>query len=79
MEEKLNIKINFILPATSAYDESLQIMMASGNYDDVVLYPSATNNTFLEGVENGLYIAVNDLLPSYENILKYTAQAEFEE
>ena len=79
MEEKLNIKINFILPATSAYDESLQIMMASGNYDDVVLYPSATNNTFLEGVENRLYIAVNDLLPSYENILKYTAQAEFEE
>lgn len=64
MEEKLNIKIN---------------LMASGNYDDVVLYPSATNNTFLEGVENGLYIAVNDLLPSYENILKYTAQAEFEE
>ncbi len=49
MEEKLNIKIN---------------LMASGNYDDVVLYPSATNNTFLEGVENGLYIAVNDLLPA---------------
>ena len=80
VEEKLNIKINLILPATSAYVESLQIMIASGEYDDLVLYNNGVKDpTYKEAVKNGLYIAVNDLLPDYPNLLQYTNAAEFDE
>lgn len=79
IEATLNIKLNFVSPAASAYDESLQIMVASGEYVDLVLFMSASNNTYLEGVRNGLFISVNDLLPNYPNLLAYTNEAAFEE
>ena len=80
LEEKLNIKIKLILPASSAYVESLQIMIASGEYDDLVLYNNGVKDpTYKEAVKNGLYIAVNDLLPNYPNLLQYTNPAEFDE
>ena len=79
IEETLNIKLNFITPAASAYDEALQIMLASGEYVDLVLYPTASNNSYLEGVRNGLYIAINDLLADCPNLMAYTNDAAFNE
>ena len=45
LEEACNVKLNLITPAGSAYSESLQMMVASGDYADLVLFPNAKEVT----------------------------------
>ncbi|MBE5770618.1 MAG: extracellular solute-binding protein [Clostridiales bacterium] len=79
LEEACNVKLDLRTPAGSAYAESLQMMIASGDYADLVLFPDAKQVTLRDGAANGLYLALNDLLPNYPNIMKYTHAAAIEE
>jgi putative aldouronate transport system substrate-binding protein len=69
---KTNTIINVQLPPSSNYIESLTIMMAGGDYPDLVLFPDNTNAVFMDGVRNGAILPVNDYLAKAPNIMKYS-------
>ncbi len=75
VEKELNIKFNFIEPASSAYEEALQKMIVSGEYPDAVLLPTnwLTGDSFRECCEQGTFLDLSDLLKNYKNITDHTA------
>jgi putative aldouronate transport system substrate-binding protein len=70
--EKTNTVIKVQLPPSSNYTESLTIMMAGGDYPELVLFPSHTNTTFMDGVRNGAILPLNDYLGKAPNLMKYS-------
>jgi putative aldouronate transport system substrate-binding protein len=69
---KTNTVIKVQLPPSSNYTESLTIMMAGGDYPDLVLFPDHTNAAFMDGVRNGVILPVNDYIAKAPNIMKYS-------
>lgn len=78
LEKTLNIKLNIIAPASSAYAEALQIMVTSGDYADLWLFTALNNPTFQDGVDGGLFIPVNQFLDKAPNLMAYSYQSSWE-
>ncbi len=78
LEETLNIKLNIIAPASSAYNEALQIMVTSGDYADVWLFLDITNPTFNDGVDGGLFIPLNEYLKDAPNLMAHSYENSWE-
>lgn len=78
--DKLNLTINFDLPAASSYEDALQLMIASGEYPDVAILPDAwmSQTIFQEACEAGIFIDLADKLPNYENLMAHTASFSWE-
>lgn len=73
LEAELNLKINFQIPASSNYEESLQIMLASGDYPDAVLFLDHTKPAFQDAVKNGLITSITPYLDAYgQNIVAHS-------
>jgi putative aldouronate transport system substrate-binding protein len=70
--EKTNTVINVQLPPSSNYNESLTIMMAGGDYPELVLFPDHTIPVFMDGVRNGAILPVNDYIANAPNLMKYS-------
>jgi putative aldouronate transport system substrate-binding protein len=70
--EKTNTVINVQLAPSSNYTESLTIMMAGGDYPDLVLFPSHTDRAFVDGVRDGAILPVNDYIAKAPNLMKYS-------
>jgi putative aldouronate transport system substrate-binding protein len=71
MEKLTNVHINFIHPAQGQVSEQFNLMIASGEYPDLIAgardYPGGID----KGIEDGVYLQLNDLLDKYA--LNYTA------
>lgn len=80
IEEKLNIKIEWQLPPSSGYEDTLQMMLLSNDRPDVVILPDTwrTSDVFAESCESGLFQDISALLPNYENIMAHTAQVSWD-
>ena len=80
LEEAVNVKINWVLPATSAYDDQLQLMMLDDEKPDVVLLPDSwlSDANFSFACEEGMFIDVADMIPEYENIMAHTADISWQ-
>ncbi len=73
VEEKLNTRVNFRVAPSSNYDESVQIMLASGDFPDAILIPDINKQYYLDAVQNDLIIPITPYLEAYgQNILKYS-------
>lgn len=73
LEEKLNTKINFQVPAASNYNEALQIMLAGGDYPDAVLMSSVSDQAFIDAVNNNLLVSITPFIQEYgKNIIEYS-------
>ncbi len=72
LEQKLNIKIKPIAPASSAYTEALQMMLAGQEYADLVLYLNVNDKVFLDAVKSGLYLPLNEYLKDCPNLTAYS-------
>lgn len=78
VEEAVNVKINFIVPPSSGYQEQLQLTLVSGDYPDVVFFPSETSEIFLNAVNDGFLIPVNEYLENAPNLMEYTYDISWE-
>lgn len=80
IEEKLNINIEWQLPPSSGYEDTLQIMVLSDDRPDVVILPDAwrTSDVFAESCEGGIFQDISGLLPNYKNIMDHTAQVSWD-
>ena len=58
LEQKTNTKVTFEIPPMTGYKERLQLMLASGEYPDLVFFPETNDPSFLErreGRDRGAY------------------------
>ena len=71
IEKACNIKIDWVLPPVNSYADSLNLMVADGNYPDIIQFPGTTNPGYLSCLESEVLIPLEDLLPNYENLVNY--------
>ncbi|MDR1061975.1 MAG: extracellular solute-binding protein [Clostridiales bacterium] len=62
---------------SSSYEESLTVMMASGDYPELVMFPDYTKPVFLDGVEYKAVLPLNDYIANAPNVQKYTYPISF--
>ncbi len=72
LEEKCNVKLDVQIPPSSNYNEALTIMMAGGDYPELVLFPDHNNQAFRDGAKNGLLLPVNEYIANAPSLMKYT-------
>jgi len=72
MEEANGIKVNLEIPPTTNYSERLQIMLAGGDYPEVIQFVDVTNKAYIDAVQNGIIIPITDYLKTAENLNKYS-------
>ena len=72
LEEMTNTKLDIQIPPSSNYTEAITIMMASGDYPDLVLFPDQGNKAYLDGVRDGVILPVNDYIANAPSLMAYT-------
>ena len=78
LEDALNLKINFEIPPSGNYEERKQIMLASLDFPELVLFSSADDKAYIDSVRNGLVLPLNDYLENAPNIVDYSYQVSFD-
>lgn len=78
LEEALNLKIEFEVPPSGNYTERKQIMLAGGDYPELVLFDSSTDKAYIDSVRNGIILPINDLLENAPNVVKYSYDVSFD-
>lgn len=77
-ESAVNMKLEFELAPSNNYLESLQIMLASKSYPDVIMFLNPFDKVFLDSVDNGVIIPLNKYLDNAPNINKYSYAASWD-
>ena len=79
-KEKTGITVELEYVASSGYLEKLQLMLASGEYPDAALFPSTTVQAYIDSVNNGIVVELNDYLTEKNapNLMKYTYDTAWE-
>ena len=71
VEEEKGIKLLVEAPPSTSYVERLQIMLASGDYPDLVCF--RTNGAeFIDAANGGVLIPINEYLEGKDNLKNYT-------
>lgn len=78
LKKALNVDVKFIVPPSTGYKEQLQLSLVSGDYADLVFFPSETDESFLNAVKDGVVIPINPHLDQMPNIKKYTYDISWE-
>lgn len=79
LEAKHNVKLTFEVPPSTGYKERLQLMLASGQYPDAVLFLDSADQSFQNAVKDGIIIPVNDYVKNAEALQKYTYPASWDQ
>lgn len=72
VEEATGVKLEFIIPPSSSYSERLNIMLASGDYPDVIGFNDLNGQAFLNAVEQKIIIPIDEYLKDAPSIMKHT-------
>lgn len=78
VEKANNVKLELEVPPQSSYNESLQIMMAGGNYPDVVNFSSHSDKLFTQGVDTGLFVPITEQVQKAPDLLAHTYDVTWE-
>ena len=73
-EQENNVVIELELPPYTTYNEKLQIMLAGGDYPDVINFGSHTDVNLIRAAEDGVVIPITNYVnqTNAPNLLKYT-------
>ncbi|MCM3747008.1 extracellular solute-binding protein [Paenibacillus pasadenensis] len=77
MEKDMGVDIEYEIPPVTGYQERVQLMLASGDYPDLVYFPGTNDQSFVNAVKDGLIVPVNKYIESAENIKKYTYETSW--
>ncbi|WP_214627390.1 extracellular solute-binding protein [Paenibacillus agaridevorans] len=78
LNKKLNVELDFLAPPASGYEEQLQLTLVSGELPDVIFFPSEQDEIFLNAVNDGAVIPLNDYLDQSSNLMKYSYERSWE-
>lgn len=65
LEEQTNIELEFITAAANEKDQKLNLLMASGDYPDIIMNAHFSMDTQTLYGEDGILIPLNDLIEKY--------------
>lgn len=71
-EEQCGIKLEFESPPSTSYKERLQIMLASGDYPDLILFKDPGDTEFTTAIDSGIIAPIDDYADDLKNLRKYT-------
>ena len=73
-QEENNVEIELELPPYTTYNEKLQIMLAGGDYPDVINFGSHTDVNLIRAAEDGVVVPITNYVnqTNSPNLLKYT-------
>jgi len=78
LEEKTNIKIAWDLVPSNALEDRKQLMLASGDYPEVILQANLTREEQMKYGKQGVFLPLNDLIDKYApNIKKALADIPY--
>lgn len=72
IEKATNTKISYEIPPSANYNERLNIMIAGGDYADVILFGNTTDKPFVDAVNNGIVLPITKYIDKSPNIKKYS-------
>ncbi|RAV21318.1 extracellular solute-binding protein [Paenibacillus contaminans] len=72
IEKATNTEIKFDIPPSTGYNERLQLSLTTGDFADVVWFPSPNDAAFLKAVKDGVILPIDDYLKSADNVKKYS-------
>lgn len=78
LEEKFGVKITTEIPPVANYKERLQIMLAGGEYPDLIAFTDHNDPAFISAVNSGIIEPINEYLDLMPNLKKYTSDFTFE-
>lgn len=70
-EEEVGVKVEFEEPPQQNYTERLQILLASGDYPDMIFFPDK-NNTLIQAARDGVIRPLNEYLDNAPNAYQNT-------
>ncbi|GIP26479.1 ABC transporter substrate-binding protein [Paenibacillus sp. J23TS9] len=74
LEDKTNIKIAWDLVPDNALNDRKQLMLASGDYPEVILHGGLTKEEQMKYGQQGVFIPLNDLIEQYAPNIKKAMQ-----
>lgn len=78
LEEKTNVHIQWDLVPNDALNERKQLMLASGDYPEVILHGDLTKEEQMKYGQQGVFIPLNDLIEKYApNVKKAMAEIPY--
>ncbi len=79
-KQQTGITVELEYVASSGYQEKLQLMLASGEYPDAAVFPSTTTQAYIDSVENGIVVELNEYLTEENapNLMAYTYESAWE-
>lgn len=72
IEKATNTKITFEIPPAANYNERLNLMLAGGDYADVILFNAPTDKVFVDSVNNNIIVPITKYLEKAPNLMKYS-------
>lgn len=72
LQEAVNVDLQFIVPPASGYQEQLQLTLVSGDYPDIIFFPNENNEAYLNAVNDGILIPLNEYLENAPSLKDYT-------
>ncbi|KRE61829.1 extracellular solute-binding protein [Paenibacillus sp. Soil750] len=72
IEKATNTEIKFDIPPSTGYNERLQLSLTTGDFADVVWFPSTNDAAFLKAVKDGVILPIDDYLKKADNVKKYS-------
>ncbi len=70
VEDKTNIKIEWDLVPDNALNDRKQLMLASGDYPEVILHGNLTKDEQMKYGKQGVFLPLNDLIEQYAPNIK---------
>ena len=77
VESATGVDIEWIMPPINSYEESLNLMMADGDYPDIIQFPNTTGAAWINAVESEVLLPLDDLIPQYENLSQYVDPSSY--
>lgn len=72
IEKATNTKISFEIPPSANYNERLNIMIAGGDYADVILFNDPADKAFVDSANNGVLVPITKYIEKSPNLKKYS-------
>lgn len=77
-EDALGIKVEFDIPPSTSYSERMQLMLASGEYPDAILFLDTADQSYLNAIDQDILVPLNEYIDQAENIQKYSYKESWE-
>ena len=77
VEAATGVNIEWVMPPINSYEESLNLMMADGDYPDIIQFPSITGAAYINAIESEVLLPLDELVSQYENLTNYVDPASY--